>query len=201
MLDDYREVFAAALFRLGFDINTTDDAQLDQALALLQEQKPLLRTYSTDDIGAAVVRRRLDHARLGRGRVPGPGGAGHRSRTTCPSEGGVRGSDTMVLLAGAQHPVAAHLFMNYMLDAEVAADNTNYIGYMGPNEAAKQFIDPAILEDPTVNPDKATIDSAARDPRPRRRRGEVPGSLGDAPRGRLIPRDGPVGRSRARAAA
>ena len=51
MLDDYREVFSAALFRLGFDINTTDDAQLDQALALLQEQKPLLRTYSTDDIG------------------------------------------------------------------------------------------------------------------------------------------------------
>ena len=51
MLDDYREVFAAALFRLGFDVNTTDDAQLDQALALLQEQKPLLRTYSTDDIG------------------------------------------------------------------------------------------------------------------------------------------------------
>jgi len=49
--------------------------------------------------------------------------------------------------------------MNYMLDAEVAADNTNYIGYMGPNEAAKQFIDPAILADPTVNPDAATIEA------------------------------------------
>ena len=35
------------------------------------------------------------------------------------------------------------------------ADNTNYIGYMGPNEAAKQFIDPEILADPTVNPDAA----------------------------------------------
>ena len=29
MLDDYRECFSAALFRLGYDINTTDDAQLD----------------------------------------------------------------------------------------------------------------------------------------------------------------------------
>ena len=45
-----------------------------------------------------------------------------------------------------------------MLDAQVSADNTNYIGYMGPNEAAKEFIDPAILADPTVNPDKAAID-------------------------------------------
>jgi spermidine/putrescine-binding protein len=58
----------------------------------------------------------------------------------------------MVLLAGAKHPVAAHMFINFMLDAQVAAANTNYIGYMGPNVAARQYIDPAILEDPTVNP-------------------------------------------------
>ena len=29
---------------------------------------------------------------------------------------------------------------------------------MGPNEAAKEFIDPYILDDPTVNPDKATVE-------------------------------------------
>jgi spermidine/putrescine transport system substrate-binding protein len=158
MLDDYRECFAAALLRLGFDVNTTDDAQLDQALALLQEQKPLLRTYSTDDIGVLST---------GDAWIMHAWGADvyqvqqERASVTyyLPSEGGVRGSDTMVLLAGAQHPVAAHLFMNYMLDAEVAADNTNYIGYMGPNEAAKKFIDPYILEDPTVNPDKAVTET------------------------------------------
>jgi spermidine/putrescine transport system substrate-binding protein len=46
-----------------------------------------------------------------------------------------------------------------MLDAEVAAANTNYIGYMGPNEAAKQFIDPYILDDPTVNPKKSRVEA------------------------------------------
>jgi spermidine/putrescine-binding protein len=63
----------------------------------------------------------------------------------------------MVLLAGAKHPIAANLFMNHMLDAQVSAANTNFIGYMGPNQAAREFIDPAILGDPTVNPDKAAI--------------------------------------------
>ena len=158
MLDDYREVFAAALFRLGYDVNTTDDTQLDEALALLQEQKPLLRTYSTDDIGVLST---------GDAWIMHAWGADvyqvqqERPSVTyyLPSEGGVRGSDTMVLLANAQHPIAAHMFMNYMLDAEVAADNTNYIGYMGPNEAAKQFIDPAILADPTVNPDAAAVEA------------------------------------------
>ena len=76
-----------------------------------------------------------------------------------PEEGGIRGSDTAVLLAGAKHPIAAQLFMNHLLDAKVAPQNTNFIGYMGPNAAAKQFIEPCILEDPTVNPDQAVIDS------------------------------------------
>ena len=158
MLDDYREVFSAALFKLGFDINTTDDAQLDQALALLQQQKPLLRTYTTDDIGVLSS---------GDAWIMHAWGADVYQVTPdrpsvkyyLPKEGAVRGSDTMVLLAGAQHPIAAQLFINYMLDAQVAADNTNYIGYMGPNEAAKQFIDPTILADPTVNPSAATIAS------------------------------------------
>jgi spermidine/putrescine-binding protein len=75
-----------------------------------------------------------------------------------PSEGAIRGSDAMVLLANAPHPIAAHLFINHMLDAEISAANTNYIYYMGPNEAAKAYIDPAILADPTLNPSKAAIE-------------------------------------------
>jgi spermidine/putrescine transport system substrate-binding protein len=158
MLDDYREAFGAALIKLGKSVNTTDDAELDAALALLKEQKPLLRTYTTDDIGQLSS---------GDSWVVHSWGSdvyqvkGDRPSVTyyIPTEGGIRGSDTMVLLANAQHPIAAQLFMDYMLDAQVSAANTNYIGYMGPNEAAKEFIDPAILADPAVNPDKAVIDT------------------------------------------
>jgi spermidine/putrescine transport system substrate-binding protein len=157
MLDDVREVFAAALIRLGYDINTTDEGELDEALAMLEEQKPLLRTYTTDDIGVLSTGDVwLMHAW---------GADVYQVQTErdtvvyyIPEEGGVRGSDTMVVLANAPHPTAANLFIDYMLDAEVAAANTNYIGYMGPNEAAKAFIDPAILEDPTVNPDQAAVE-------------------------------------------
>ncbi len=151
MLDDMREAFAAALIILGYSANTTSDAELDEALALLQQQQPLLRTYTTDDIGVLST---------GDVWLMQAWGADvyqvQEERDTVtyyiPEEGGVRGSDTMVLLAGAQHPIAAHAFINFMLDAEVAAANTNYIGYMGPNEAAKAYIDPEILADPTVNP-------------------------------------------------
>jgi len=157
MLDDVRETFAAALIQLKYSANTTSDAELDEALALLRRQKPLLRTYTTDDIGVLSS---------GDVWVMHAWGADvyqvqeERPSVTyyIPEEGGIRGSDTMVLLANAPHPVAAHLFMDFMLDAEISAANTNYIGYMGPNEAAKAYIDPAIVEDPTVNPDKSLVE-------------------------------------------
>ena len=157
MLDDYRETFAVALMRLGYSVNTTSDAELDEALALLQQQRPLLRKYTSDDVGDLKAGNVwMSHA------WSGSAYAAAQDRPSLkyviPTEGGVRGSDTMVVLANAPHPIAAHLFIDYMLDAEVSAANTNYIGYMGPNEAAKEFIDPAILADPTVNPDQAAID-------------------------------------------
>ena len=189
MLDDYRETFAVALIRLGYNVNTTDDAELDEALAMLQEQKPLLRTYTADDIGdlssgdvwlshawgADVYQVATDRPSV---------------KYVIPAEGAVRGSDTMVLLANAQHPVAAHLFINHMLDAQVSADNTNFICYMGPNEAAKQFIDPAILGRPHAQSRQGGDREAPGAAGPGRGPAEVPGALDQAPRRRLTRRRG-----------
>ncbi len=157
MLDDYREAFGVALIRLGFSVNTTDDGELDQALAMLQQQKPLLRMYAPDEIQPLISGDVwLSHAWSGDVYQV----QAERDTVTyvLPAEGAIRGSDTMVIPTGAPHPIAANLFINFMLDAEISAGNTNYIGYMGPNEAAKAYIDPSILDDPTVNPDKAQID-------------------------------------------
>ena len=93
-------------------------------------------------------RRRLDRADLGRRTCTRSTEENENIVYYIPEEGGVRGSDTMVIFSGAKHPIAAHLFLNHLLDAQVSAANTNFIGYMGPNAAAKEFIDPAILGRP-----------------------------------------------------
>jgi spermidine/putrescine-binding protein len=157
MLDDIREVFAVAAFRLGLDPNTTSEADLDKMLALLEEQKPLVRTYTTDDIGVVTGGQAIiAHAWSGdvyqmTSDVP-------KIKYVIPKEGAVRGSDTMVVLSGAPHPVAANLWIDFNLDAHISAANTNFIGYMGPNAAAMAYISPDILADPTVNPDIALLD-------------------------------------------
>jgi spermidine/putrescine transport system substrate-binding protein len=157
MLDDSREVFAAAAFRLGLDPNTTSEADLDRMLALLEQQKPLVRTYTTDHINA-MINRQVIIAHCWSGDVYQMYEDVPNVKYVIPKEGAVRGSDTMVVTSGAKHPVAANMWINFNLDAKVSAANTNYIGYMGPNAAAMAFIDKAILEDPNVNPDIALID-------------------------------------------
>jgi spermidine/putrescine transport system substrate-binding protein len=157
MLDDIRETFAVAAFRLGLDANTKSEADLDKMVQLLEEQKPLVRTYTTDDIGTMNSGQTIiAHAWSGDvyqmyDDVP-------NVKYVIPKEGAVRGSDTMVVPSGAPHPIAANLWIDFNLDAKVSADNTNYIGYMGPNAAAMEFIKPEILADPTVNPDIALLD-------------------------------------------
>jgi spermidine/putrescine transport system substrate-binding protein len=156
MLDDWQEAFAMALIQLGYSANSTDTAQLDEALALLQKQKPLVRVYSTDTVGT------LSSGDVWIGQIWGADTFAIQEENEnvvfyLPEEGAVRGSDTMAIFSGAKHPVAAHLFIDYMLDAEISAANTNFIYYMGPNEAAKAFIDPAILGDPALNPEQAIV--------------------------------------------
>jgi len=151
MLDDLRECFAAGAFLLGLSPNTTDTGELDQILAKLEEQKPLLRDYTTDHI-AGMTGGDVDLTHCWSGDWVQMTYEMDDARYVIPAEGSIKGNDVMVVLAGAQHPIAAHLWIDFNLDAEVSAANTNYIGYMGPNEAAWPLIEDYIIDDPRLNP-------------------------------------------------
>jgi spermidine/putrescine transport system substrate-binding protein len=151
MLDDLRECFAAGAFRLGLDPNTTDVAQLDQILAELQAQKPIVKRYTTDHI-ADMLNGVVDIAHCWSGDWIQMTYDKPKIRYVIPAEGSIKGNDVFVVLSGAEHPIAAHLWINFNLDAQISADNTNYIGYMGPNEAALPHLKNYIVNDPRINP-------------------------------------------------
>ena len=151
MLDDMRECFAAGAFRLGLDPNTTDTTQLDQILAELEVQKPIVKRYTTDHI-TAFLNGIVDITHCWSGDWIQMTYEKPKTRYVIPSEGAIKGNDTFVVLAGAPHPIAAHLWIDFNLDAEISAENTNYIGYMGPNAAALPLLKKYIVEDPRINP-------------------------------------------------
>jgi spermidine/putrescine transport system substrate-binding protein len=52
-----------------------------------------------------------------------------------PDGKGMVDNDLMVVLAGGKNPVLAHLFIQYMLDTDVALQNFGYIGYQPPQRS------------------------------------------------------------------
>jgi spermidine/putrescine transport system substrate-binding protein len=74
-----------------------------------------------------------------------------------PSDGkGMVDNDLMVCLSGGKNPVLAQLFMNHMLDPDVAQGNFSFIGYQPPQRSinpsklvADKFL-PANLASATV---------------------------------------------------
>jgi spermidine/putrescine transport system substrate-binding protein len=157
MLDDVRECFAAAAFRLGLSPNTTDLGELDRILQLLEEQKPLLRFYTATDQIVDMVNEVVQMAHCWSGDWVQMTYDKPRMKYVIPSEGSIKGNDVMVISSGAQHPIAAHLWIDFNLDADISAENTNYIGYMGPNDAALPKIEDYIKGDPRLNPPEAVL--------------------------------------------
>ena len=157
MLDDLRECFAAGAFRLGLSPNTTDLGELDRILALLEEQKPLLRFYTATDQITDMVNQVVEMAHCWSGDWVQMTYDKPRFKYVIPSEGSIKGNDVMIITAGAEHPIAAHLWIDFNLDPEISAASTNYIGYMGPNDAALPLIDDYIKTDPRLNPPQEVL--------------------------------------------
>jgi spermidine/putrescine transport system substrate-binding protein len=68
-------------------------------------------------------------------------------KTTRGKVGGMISNDCMSVLANAEHPVLAHEFINYVLDAEVARTNMGWLGYQPPqkNLNPKTFVEDGLI--------------------------------------------------------
>jgi len=150
MLNDVRETMGAALYRLGYSVNTTDPDQLDEAEAALKEQKPLLRGYFDSHSGSLPL---VENGDLLLGHLFSGDAFLALSRSSdfdyiVPKPGATRWTDNMAIPAGAEHPDNAHKFINYILDAKVGAALTNFTYFNTPNEAALPMLDEALKKLP-----------------------------------------------------
>ena len=160
VLNDQRELLAAALFYLGHSPNTTDRAELEAARDLILQAKPYWKTFNSEDYYSTLMESDeivLSHAWSGDAAqaywntYDEETGEGNWLFTV-PVEGAVRYQDNVCIPANSERMATALHFMNYLMDAEVAAAVTNFTFYPSPNEAAKEFIDEEILNNPGIYP-------------------------------------------------
>lgn len=151
MYDAMRESIGVALNYLGYSINTMDEAQLQEALELLIEQKEILNpAYGVDNLKdkmasgelAASVAWSGDHIVM-LDRIEELGTTDIDLRFVLP-EGSNWSVDMMCVPTNAKNYEGAHAFINFMYDPQIALENCEYVGYSTPNVEAKAMLDPEI---------------------------------------------------------
>ncbi len=167
VIDDWHTMMAMVLLRNGIhDINTEDDAHIELMRTQMQDlsaatdpkvtvnmfndlpagQFGLSQMWSGDIVNAVYY--------LPKGKKP------DILRYWFPPDGrGQVDNDLMVLLNQGKNPVAAHFFMNYLLDEKVSIENFGFTGYqppqnqINPNRLVEDGFIPDNLREATVLPE------------------------------------------------
>jgi putrescine transport system substrate-binding protein len=163
MLDSSDDVFPAALHYLGLNPNSTDATELQKAADLIATVRPFVRKFHSSEYLNALASGEICLVLGWSGDVKQ---AQRRAAETkkgvevayaIPREGAQMWFDNLAIPKDARNPVEAHALIDYLQRPDIAARNSNFLGYANGNLASQKLIDRAVLEDPTIYPDEATM--------------------------------------------
>lgn len=153
-----RDAFGIAQFMLGYDLNTTDKAELDRCAELLKQQKPVLQQYVMDEIFAIMQNEEAWIAPYYAGDCLTMMGENENLAFYLPEHQGFNMFiDAMCIPTCAKEKEAAELFINFLCEPEIAGANMDWICYGTPLTAAKEFIDPETVADPVTYPNEESL--------------------------------------------
>ncbi|MBA2531073.1 MAG: spermidine/putrescine ABC transporter substrate-binding protein [Nocardioidaceae bacterium] len=167
ILDDGREAIGMSLVRSGVtDVNTEDPELIRAAGTELSKLVSAVRVkvdingYTEVPENRATVHQCWSGDMIGAQYYLPKGDTADVLGYWYPTgEPGVVGSDTIAVVAGAEHPVLAHHFLNYLLDEKNALRNFGWVGYQPalqkftPSYLSGQGYVPANLESTVVTLD------------------------------------------------
>ncbi len=150
-----RDGFMTAQMLLGLDINSTDKKDWDKALQKMKEGKSVLQSYVMDEI----------YGKLETGEaVIGPYYAGDFLTMNevnedlaffYPNEGTNVFIDAVCIPKCVKNYNAAMMYINFLLEPEIALANAEYIGYASPNTAVVDNPDYCYYQNEILYPEEA----------------------------------------------
>jgi putrescine transport system substrate-binding protein len=163
VLDSSDDIMPAALHYLHLDPNSSDAGDLQNAADLLLKIRPYIRKFHSSEYLNALASGEIcfvvgfsgdiKQAQKRASEAKGNVAVGY----SIPKEGAQLWFDNLAIPKDAPDPIEAHALIDYLLEPEVAAKNTNFISYANGNLPSQKFIDKSILDDRTIYPDAATL--------------------------------------------
>jgi putrescine transport system substrate-binding protein len=158
VFDTPSEVVSTVLVFLGKNANSLSPDDLAQAEKVLVSIRPYLRYVDSsryiEDLAngetclalgwSGDVLQARDRAH--------DAGKGIEIKYSLPKEGGIIFFDMLAIPADAPHPDNALTFINYLLQPEVAARNSNLIRYANSVPASRPLLSEKVRDDPNIYP-------------------------------------------------
>jgi spermidine/putrescine-binding protein len=158
-LDDSRAVIGATLLTLGYDVNTTDPAQLEEAKAKLAELVPNIKLFDSDSPKTALIAGDVDLGMTWTFEALAAQQENPAIQYVYPTEGAILWQDNWVMLKDAAHADAAYAWLNYIMQGDVFWLTLIDYTYINPNKAALEFakanhtdVYSAYADSPITNP-------------------------------------------------
>ena len=152
-----RDILMVALKKLGYSMNTSDEAQLEDAKNELIDQKPLVYAYLGDEIKDILI---AEDANVG---VVYSGDAGivieenPKYKYVLPKEGTNLWFDVAAIPKNARNVNRAHDFINFLLRPEIAARNAEYLQYATVESEAKKYLPESLVNNEALYPDRTNM--------------------------------------------
>ena len=158
MFDNSRDAFGIAQYLLGYSVNTTDQKELEHCAQLLAQQKPLVQQYVMDQIYDLMENEEAWIAPYYAGDYLTMADVNEDLAFYLPETQGFNlFTDSMCIPFCAKEKEAAELFINFLCEPEIAGANMDWICYGTPISAAKEYMDPEMVEDPVSYPDEEIL--------------------------------------------
>lgn len=159
MVESQRDALGMALKALGYSANSSDSKQIRQAMELLLEQRPYVKsyTYLVLDENSALVKGDVVMAMMFSGDALMLQEEHEEIQYIVPGEGGNIWADYLVVLQGSKHKELAYTFVNFLNDPGNAAQLAEYVYYATPNKAAEKLLPGEFLEDSVIYPSEEVL--------------------------------------------
>ena len=156
-LDDSRLVIGITLLTLGYDINTTDPAQLAEAKAKLSELAAGIKLFDSDSPKTALIAGDVDLGITWTGEAFLAQQENPAIQYVYPSEGAIVWQDTYAIPADAPHADAAYAWLNYSMQSDLFWLMLRDFPFTNPNSAALNYAkdNAMVIED--INGDETTV--------------------------------------------
>ncbi len=168
-VDDSRVIIGMTLLTLGYDVNTKDPAQLEEAKAKLAQLVPSIKLFDSDSPKTALIAGDVDLGVVWTGEAFTAFQENPAFVFVYPTEGSVIWQDNWAIPAGAPHLDATYAWINYTMQGDLFYLMLRDFPYLNPNRAALDYAKanaPELYEpfanSPITNPPLDALTSAHR---------------------------------------